>query len=63
MNVRYALVELLADADLIGPPQRIVVSTRTRKEGKVEVKARTGEPQLIYIYELESLYPQYSSRV
>lgn len=37
----------LADADLIGLPQRIVVSTRTRKEGMVEVKARTGEPQLM----------------
>lgn len=37
----------LADADLIGLPQRIVVSSRTRKEGKVEVKTRTGEPELM----------------
>ncbi len=37
----------LADADLIGLPRRIVVSSRTRKEGKVEVKSRTGKPELI----------------
>ena len=37
----------LADADLIGLPYRVVVSSRTRGEGKVEIKPRTGEPELI----------------
>ncbi len=33
--------EKLADADLIGLPLRIIVSEKTLKEGKVEVKSRT----------------------
>lgn len=36
----------LAGAGLIGLPQRIVVSSQTRKQGKIEVKSRIGEPEL-----------------
>jgi prolyl-tRNA synthetase len=39
----------LADADLIGLPWRVVVSERTRKEGKVEVKPRPGAPELMTV--------------
>lgn len=39
----------LADADLIGLPRRVVISSRTLSEGKVEVKLRTGEPELMTI--------------
>lgn len=42
------------DADLIGLPWRVVVSSRTLKEGKVEIKPRTGEAELITIEELFS---------
>ncbi|MCO5216452.1 MAG: His/Gly/Thr/Pro-type tRNA ligase C-terminal domain-containing protein [Thermomicrobiales bacterium] len=44
----------LKDADLIGIPYRVVVSSRTLEEGKVEVKPRTDEPALITIDELIS---------
>ena len=40
------------DADLIGLPWRVVISARTLGEGKVEVKQRTGEQELISIEEL-----------
>lgn len=39
----------LADADLIGLPYRVVISSRTRKEGKVEVKPRAGDPELMTV--------------
>ena len=39
----------LADADLIGLPWRVVVSARTRTEGKLEVRPRTGEPELLTV--------------
>lgn len=35
--------EKFADADLIGTPYRVVVSKKTIKEGKIEVKKRTEE--------------------
>lgn len=44
----------LKDADLIGIPYRVVVSSRTLGEGKVEVKPRTDEPTLATIDELIS---------
>lgn len=42
------------DADLIGLPWRVVISSRTLKDGNVELKARTGEPELISFEELFS---------
>jgi prolyl-tRNA synthetase len=39
--------EKLADADLMGIPYRVVVSDKTLEQGKVELKARTGEPELV----------------
>ena len=47
----------LADADLIGLPYRVVISSRTRKEGKVEVKARTGEAETMSVDALLALLP------
>ncbi|HYH11504.1 MAG TPA: aminoacyl--tRNA ligase-related protein, partial [Thermomicrobiales bacterium] len=44
----------LADADLIGLPWRVVVSSRTRAEGKVELKPRTGDSELVTTDELFS---------
>jgi len=35
--------EKLADADLIGIPYRVLLSEKTRKEGKIEIKKRTDE--------------------
>lgn len=37
----------LADADLIGLPHRLLISAKTKTEGKVEYKARTGEAELL----------------
>lgn len=37
----------LADADLIGLPYRVVLSPRTRRDGVIEVKARTGPPEFV----------------
>ena len=37
----------LADADLIGLPWRVVVSSRAREAGGVELKPRAGEPEVI----------------
>lgn len=42
------------DADLIGLPWRVVISSRRLKDGNVELKARTGEPELISFEELFS---------
>jgi prolyl-tRNA synthetase len=42
----------LADADLIGLPWRAVVSSRTQTVGKIELKPRTGDPELVTIEEL-----------
>jgi prolyl-tRNA synthetase len=39
----------LADADLIGLPWRVVVSSRTREAGKVELTPRTGDPELVTV--------------
>jgi prolyl-tRNA synthetase len=39
----------LADADLIGLPWRVVISGRTTGLGNVELKPRTGEPQMLPI--------------
>lgn len=44
----------LADADLIGIPWRVVVSSRTREAGKVELKPRTRDPELVTTDELLS---------
>jgi prolyl-tRNA synthetase len=37
----------LADADLIGIPWRVVVSTRTLSQERLELKARAGEAELV----------------
>ncbi len=37
----------LADADLIGLPWRVVVSSRAREAGGVELKPRTGDPEIV----------------
>ena len=42
----------LADADLIGLPWRAVVSSRTRKAGKIELKPRSGDPEMVTLDEL-----------
>ncbi|OVE79102.1 prolyl-tRNA synthetase [bacterium G20] len=40
--------EMFADADLLGIPQRLVVSQKTLESGEMEIKSRTSEePQLI----------------
>jgi len=45
--------EKFADSDLIGIPVRLVVSEKTIKEGKVEMKYRTeSESQLVTIEEV-----------
>ena len=47
----------LADADLIGIPTRIVVSPKTLKEGKVEVKERaTGKVEMIPLENIPDSY-------
>ncbi|HEX4662094.1 MAG TPA: aminoacyl--tRNA ligase-related protein [Candidatus Saccharimonadales bacterium] len=43
--------EKFADADLIGCPHRVVISTRTVSENKVEYKSRQGEAAEILTYE------------
>lgn len=46
----------LADADLLGMPVRVVVSPKTLKEGKLEVKIRaTGEVKMLTPSEFEKL--------
>ena len=42
----------LADADLIGLPYRAVVSSRTMKAGMIELKPRTGDPEMVTVDEL-----------
>jgi prolyl-tRNA synthetase len=42
----------LADADLIGLPWRAVVSSRAREAGGVELKPRTGDPELVTVEQL-----------
>lgn len=44
----------LKDADLIGLPYRVVVSSRTMEEGRIEFKPRTGEPVLTTMDDLIS---------
>lgn len=39
--------EKFADADLMGIPYRVVISPKTTEQGKVEVKARTGQETLL----------------
>jgi prolyl-tRNA synthetase len=39
----------LADADLIGLPWRVIVSARTMEAGTVELKPRTGDPELVTV--------------
>jgi len=39
--------EKLADADLLGISYRVVVSDKTLEQGKIELKSRTGEPELL----------------
>lgn len=46
----------LSDADLIGCPYRVLISARTEKEGKLEVKKRTeSEAKLMNFAELEKI--------
>ncbi len=45
----------LADADLIGIPWRVVVSTRSLSQGKLELKARVGEPELVSAEEIPAM--------
>lgn len=53
--------EKFADSDLIGIPYRVVVSRKTKEEGKFEVvERRTGT--VMYLTE-EELYEKYSSEV
>ena len=42
----------LADADLIGLPWRAVVSSRTMKAGTIELKPRTGDPEMVSVEEM-----------
>lgn len=52
----------LKDADLIGLPYRVVVSSRTLEESKVEVKPRTAEATLLNVEDLISRLSVSSSR-
>jgi prolyl-tRNA synthetase len=46
--------EKFADADLLGIPHRVVISSRTLEQGKIEYKARTAaEPELMATEELK----------
>ncbi len=55
-RVGYSAGEKFADSDLIGIPYRIVVSTRSLKDGGVEVKKRTEEKgKIISVDELLDL--------
>jgi prolyl-tRNA synthetase len=48
--------EKFADADLLGMPYRVVVSTRSMKDGGVELKKRTEEKgKMVTVEELISL--------
>ncbi|MDR0979806.1 MAG: prolyl-tRNA synthetase [Candidatus Nomurabacteria bacterium] len=48
--------EKLADADLLGIPYRVVVSDKTLGQGKIELKSRTGEPELVAPDELLTFF-------
>jgi len=48
----------LKDADLIGAPIQVVVSSRTLKQGSVEVKSRGGEAFLISVPDIVSTIEQ-----
>ena len=49
--------EKFADADLIGTPQRVVISKRSLENGGVEIKSRTStESKIISIEELLSQF-------
>ena len=56
IEILYPQVEKFADADLLGIPLRIVVSTRSLKENGVEIQKRTEEKgKIISLDELLTL--------
>jgi prolyl-tRNA synthetase len=48
-----------ADSDLIGIPLRVVISEKSLKENKLEIKERSGEARLMTVEEALAYIKEY----